>query len=108
MPSCLHAFILVFALRYYAKRCFLALMETLAKHMMVFKDEFYHEIMVIHLPFVCCLSAVYISACSLYNFSCCLSAVSVLSRAAGDTTRKYDGVQAYILPRRTPLFKHGF
>lgn len=30
---------------YYAKRCFLALIETLAKHMMVFKDEFYHEIM---------------------------------------------------------------
>jgi len=30
---------------YYAKRCFLALAEVLAKHMMVFKDEFYHEIM---------------------------------------------------------------
>merc|ERR1711976_1160747 len=30
---------------YYAKRCFLGLIETLAKHMMVFKDEFYHEIM---------------------------------------------------------------
>lgn len=30
---------------YYAKRCFLALIESLAKHMMVFKDEFFHEIM---------------------------------------------------------------
>lgn len=32
--------------RYYAKRCFLGLIECLAKHMMVFKDETYHEIMV--------------------------------------------------------------
>lgn len=30
---------------YHAKRCFLAVAEVLAKHMMVFKDEFYHEIM---------------------------------------------------------------
>lgn len=30
---------------YYAKRCFLGLIECLAKHMMVFQDEFYHEIM---------------------------------------------------------------
>ena len=30
---------------YYAKRCFLALAETLSKHMMVFKDSFYSEIM---------------------------------------------------------------
>lgn len=30
---------------YYAKRCFLALIETLTKHMMVLKDDFYHEIM---------------------------------------------------------------
>eukprot|EP00823_Brevimastigomonas_motovehiculus_P004022 TRINITY_DN2574_c0_g1_i1.p1 TRINITY_DN2574_c0_g1~~TRINITY_DN2574_c0_g1_i1.p1 ORF type:complete len:661 (+),score=182.05 TRINITY_DN2574_c0_g1_i1:50-2032(+) len=29
---------------FYAKRCFLALMETLAKHMMLFKDEFFHEV----------------------------------------------------------------
>ena len=30
---------------YYAKRCFLGLIETLAKHFNVFKDEFFHEIM---------------------------------------------------------------
>lgn len=30
---------------YYAKRCLLALVEALTKHMMVMKDEFYHEIM---------------------------------------------------------------
>lgn len=30
---------------FYAKRCFLALFETLAKHMMIFTDDFYHEIM---------------------------------------------------------------
>lgn len=30
---------------YYAKRCFLGLIECLAKHMMVFKDDFYNEIM---------------------------------------------------------------
>eukprot|EP00455_Lapot_gusevi_P052587 TRINITY_DN8024_c0_g3_i2.p1 TRINITY_DN8024_c0_g3~~TRINITY_DN8024_c0_g3_i2.p1 ORF type:complete len:689 (+),score=158.90 TRINITY_DN8024_c0_g3_i2:116-2182(+) len=30
---------------YYAKRCFLALAETLAKHMLVFKDAFFEEIM---------------------------------------------------------------
>lgn len=29
---------------YYAKRCFLALLETLAKHMLVLKDEFFAEI----------------------------------------------------------------
>lgn len=29
---------------YYAKRCFLALIETLSKHMLVLKDEFYDEI----------------------------------------------------------------
>jgi tetratricopeptide repeat protein 30 len=31
---------------YYAKRCILALIENLTKHMMMFKDEFFHEIMV--------------------------------------------------------------
>jgi len=30
---------------YYAKRCFLALLETLAKHMLVLKDEFLQEVL---------------------------------------------------------------
>ena len=30
---------------YYAKRCFLALLETLAKHMLVLKDEFLNDIL---------------------------------------------------------------
>merc|ERR550537_805110 len=29
---------------YYAKRCFLALIDTLAKHMMMLRDAFFHEI----------------------------------------------------------------
>lgn len=30
---------------YYAKRCFLGLIENIAKHMFILKDDFYHEIM---------------------------------------------------------------
>lgn len=33
-------------LRYYAKRCFLGLSENLAKHMTVFEDDLYKEIMI--------------------------------------------------------------
>jgi tetratricopeptide repeat protein 30 len=45
--SVFHSFFLflVSTAWFYAKRCFLALAETLAKHMMVFKDQFYQEIM---------------------------------------------------------------
>lgn len=31
--------------RYYAKRCFLALLETLAKHMLVLKDDFLNDVL---------------------------------------------------------------